>query len=78
MNRCHAAPTKSGSAATREAGLVENFNLNFSTMDYIFTPDDKYIFPENNAYGQFLWMEQKLPQLKMAESMAELLVNGKS
>jgi hypothetical protein len=49
-----------------ELGLV------FGCLDFIVTPDDKFVFLEINPNGQWLWVE-KLTGMPIAESMAQLL-----
>jgi hypothetical protein len=45
-------------------------------MDLILTPDDRFVFLENNPNGQFLFVEQKIPELKMSEALASCLIRG--
>ncbi len=52
--------------------LVRAFDLQFSSMDFILTPEGKYVFIEANPNGQFLWLEPPTG-LPMASAMADLL-----
>ncbi len=52
--------------------LVRRFDLQYSSADFILTPDGDYYFIELNPNGQFYWMEQPTG-LPMAETMANLL-----
>ena len=52
--------------------LVRAFDLQFSSMDFILTPEGKYIFIEANPNGQFLWLSPPTG-LPMASAMADLL-----
>ena len=52
-----------------ELGLV------FGCLDFIVTPDDKFVFLEINPNGQWLWVE-KLTGVPIAESIAQLLARG--
>jgi glutathione synthase/RimK-type ligase-like ATP-grasp enzyme len=56
--------------------FVKSYQLNFSTMDLIVTPDGRYVFIENNPNGQFLFVQQAVPELKMAEALAACLIRG--
>lgn len=62
--------------AERCLELVRSYNLNFSAMDLILTPDGRYIFLENNPNGQFMFVEQKVPELRMTEALASCLIRG--
>ncbi len=53
--------------------LVKSYNLNFSAIDLILTPDDCYVFLENNPNGQFMFVEQHVPELKMTAALAACL-----
>jgi glutathione synthase/RimK-type ligase-like ATP-grasp enzyme len=56
--------------------LVRGYGLNFSAMDLIVTPDDRYVFLENNPNGQFIFVEHKLPELAMTDALAACLIRG--
>jgi glutathione synthase/RimK-type ligase-like ATP-grasp enzyme len=62
--------------AERCMALVRSYQLNFSAMDLILTPDGRYVFIENNPNGQFIWVEQLVPELKMTEALASCLIRG--
>jgi glutathione synthase/RimK-type ligase-like ATP-grasp enzyme len=62
--------------AQRCLKLVRSYELNFSTMDLILTPDGRYLFIENNPNGQFLFIEDLVPELRMAEALAASLIRG--
>lgn len=52
--------------------LIRQFGLQYSSADFILTPDGEYVFLELNPTGQFLWAAPKTG-LPMAEAMANLL-----
>jgi glutathione synthase/RimK-type ligase-like ATP-grasp enzyme len=52
--------------------LVCQFGLQYSSADFILTPDGEYIFVELNPNGQFYWLEPPTG-LPMAEALADLL-----
>lgn len=62
--------------AERCMALVRSYQLNFSAIDLILTPDGRYVFLENNPNGQFMWVEQRVPELKMTEALAACLIRG--
>jgi glutathione synthase/RimK-type ligase-like ATP-grasp enzyme len=56
--------------------LVRHFGLNFSAIDLILTPDGRYVFLENNPNGQFIFIERKVPELKMTRALASCLIRA--
>ncbi|GMU56016.1 MAG: ATP-grasp ribosomal peptide maturase [Candidatus Xenobia bacterium] len=50
--------------------VTEHFGLNYAAADFIVTPDDRYVFLEINAGGEWFWLQRILP---IAESLAEVL-----
>ena len=48
-------------------------NLLYGAMDFIVTPKGKYVFLENNPFGQYLWLERKTGQ-PITMEMANLLI----
>lgn len=53
--------------------LVRSYKLNYSALDIIVTPDNDYVFLENNPNGQFLYIEQLIPEFKILEAVADTL-----
>jgi glutathione synthase/RimK-type ligase-like ATP-grasp enzyme len=62
--------------ADRCLALVKSYGLNFSSLDLILTPDGRYVFVENNPNGQFMFIEQKVPQLAMTDALVSCLIRG--
>jgi glutathione synthase/RimK-type ligase-like ATP-grasp enzyme len=56
--------------------LTKAYGLHFSTSDLIVTPEGRYVFLEMNPNGQFLWVQERVPTLKMREAMAACLMRG--
>lgn len=56
--------------------FVRSYDLNFGALDLIVTPSNEYVFLENNPVGQFLFVEQLVPELNMAEALAQCLIEG--
>ncbi|GAA3094400.1 MvdC/MvdD family ATP grasp protein [Streptosporangium carneum] len=52
--------------------LVRSFGLNYGALDFIVTPDGRYVFLEINPNGQWGWIEE-LTGLHIAEAIAEWL-----
>ena len=65
----HQLPTSIEQACVR---LVEVFNLQFSAIDLIVTPEGEYVFLEQNGNGQWLWLERETGQ-PMTEALIDLL-----
>jgi hypothetical protein len=67
----HPLPQDIGAKAL---SLVRLFGLQFSSMDFILTPDGEYVFLELNPNGQFLWLQAQLAdRFQVKEAMADLL-----
>lgn len=62
--------------AERCFALMRSYGLNFSAMDLILTPDGRYVFIENNPNGQFIFVEERVPELRMTEALANCLIRG--
>jgi glutathione synthase/RimK-type ligase-like ATP-grasp enzyme len=55
--------------------LVRHFDLQFSSMDLLLTPEGEYVFIDLNPNGQFYWLQLRLAdRLHLKEAMADLLV----
>jgi glutathione synthase/RimK-type ligase-like ATP-grasp enzyme len=50
--------------------------LRFASFDFIVTPDGEYCFLEVNQMGQFLWKEEKVPELPLLDAMCAFLAAG--
>jgi glutathione synthase/RimK-type ligase-like ATP-grasp enzyme len=55
--------------------FLQQYGLCFGAIDMIVTPDEEYVFVENNPNGQWYWIEQ-LTGMPMANAMASLLTGG--
>jgi len=64
--------------AARCMALVKSYGLNFGAVDLIRTPDDRYVFLEVNPNGQFLFVQDRVPELRMDEAMAACLIRGRN
>lgn len=52
---------------------VHSYGLQYGAMDLIYTPDNEFVFLENNPGGQFWYVEQLVPELRMMEKLADCL-----
>jgi len=57
--------------------LARGYGLNYSAMDLILTPEGEYVFIENNPNGQCLFVQEHIPEFKMAQAIAACLLRGK-
>lgn len=58
--------------------IVDAFGLKFSSMDFILTPDNQYVFLELNPNGQWAWIQQLCPEIKIREALIQLLAGATS
>lgn len=58
--------------ATAAIELTHGFGLNYSSIDFIVTPQGDHVFLELNPNGQFLWLEFEAG-LPLSSRMADLL-----
>lgn len=62
--------------ADRCMALTRSYGLNFGAVDLIRTPEDDFVFLEINPNGQFLFVEQRVPELRLADALAACLMRG--
>ena len=55
---------------------MHSYGLTYGAIDLIVTPAGEYVFLENNPVGQFLFVEELVPELDMAGALATCLVEG--
>lgn len=60
--------------ARRCIDFVRSYDLSYGALDLIVTPDGEVVFLENNPAGQFLYVEQLIPEFKMLDAVADLLI----
>ncbi len=56
--------------------FVHSYGLAYGALDLIVTPAGEYVFLENNPGGQFLFVEQLVPSLRMVDAVADYLIDG--
>lgn len=72
IHRPHRLPA---AVESRCLAFLEHFGLAYGAMDFIVTPDDDYVFLENNPGGQFGWLEDKTGE-PMTATLARMLIAG--
>ncbi|WP_131735415.1 MvdC/MvdD family ATP grasp protein [Actinomadura roseirufa] len=56
--------------------LLDEFDLRFGAFDFIVTPDDEYIFLEVNPNGQWLFIQEWVPQLRVMQAFVDIMVRN--
>jgi len=64
---------KSIDQACRE--MMQKLGIVFGCFDFIVTPDGEYYFLEVNEQGQFLWIEDVNPDIKLLQPFIEFVTN---
>ncbi|WP_131794008.1 hypothetical protein [Fluoribacter gormanii] len=54
---------------------MKKMNIVFGCFDFIVTPEEEYIFLEVNEQGQFLWVEDILPQTHYLDVFCSFMMN---
>jgi glutathione synthase/RimK-type ligase-like ATP-grasp enzyme len=60
---------------TRCIQFVKSYGLEYGAIDLIVSRSGEYVFLENNPGGQFLFIEQLVPELKIMDCLAKKLVD---
>jgi glutathione synthase/RimK-type ligase-like ATP-grasp enzyme len=55
--------------------LMKQLGIIFGCFDFIVTPSGEYVFLEVNEMGQFLWIEESLPQLKLLDTFCDFIIS---
>lgn len=53
--------------------FMRAMNLNFGSIDMIVTSDNEFVFLEVNEQGQFLWLDERVPDGKLLKKFSEFL-----
>lgn len=56
--------------------FVHSYGLTFGAIDLIVTPEGEHVFLENNPGGQFLFIEQLVPEFPLIDTVAQRLIEG--
>lgn len=57
--------------------LMRRLGLVFGCFDFVVTPEGDHVFLEVNEMGQFLWVEQLAPEVRLLAPFCELLIQGR-
>lgn len=57
--------------------LMRRLGIVFGCFDLVVTPDGDHVFLEVNEMGQFLWIEELNPEIKILDPFCELLIHGR-
>ncbi|OFA01494.1 hypothetical protein [Duganella sp. HH101] len=65
-------------AALREQclALMHKLGLAFGCLDFVVTPQGEYVFLEVNEMGQFLWVEELVPETLLLDAFSSFLIAG--
>ena len=55
--------------------LMASLGIVFGCFDFIVTEEGEYVFLEVNEMGQFLWVEDRCPDLKLLDAFTRLLIS---
>lgn len=55
--------------------IMQKLGIVFGCFDFIVTPDNDYYFLEVNEQGQFLWIEEVNPSIKLLQPFCEFITN---
>jgi glutathione synthase/RimK-type ligase-like ATP-grasp enzyme len=61
---------------SRCLAYMQRCGLAFCAFDFIVTPTGEHVFLETNQMGQFLWVEEKRPDVPMLDTMCAFLLSG--
>jgi hypothetical protein len=56
--------------------VMRRLDLVFGCMDLIVTPEGEHVFLEVNQEGQFLWLEERAPSIRLLDTFAQFLGSG--
>lgn len=64
--------------AERCRAFVWSYGLVYGAIDLMVDKEGAYIFLENNPQGQYLFVEERVPELKISDAVASLLAQDRS
>lgn len=56
--------------------LMDGLGLAMGMIDFIVTPEGEHVFLEVNEQGQFLWVEEMCPEVRLLDTCARFLASG--
>jgi glutathione synthase/RimK-type ligase-like ATP-grasp enzyme len=60
----------------RCSNFVASYGLAFGAIDLIAAADGRFVFLENNPVGQFIFVEELVPELEISAAVADALIRG--
>lgn len=57
--------------------LMAELGIVFGCFDFVVTPEGEHVFLEVNPMGQFLFVEQLCPDLRLLDAFSEFLIQGR-
>lgn len=61
----------------RCCNFVSSYGLTYGAIDLIATPDGRFVFLENNPVGEFIFIEELVPELQISAAVADALIEGR-
>ncbi|MFD0635727.1 ATP-grasp domain-containing protein [Catenulispora yoronensis] len=58
--------------------FVRSYGLEYGAVDLIRHPDGRFVFLEVNPTGKFMFVEQRVPELRITDAVADRLAHGGS
>ena len=55
---------------------MSRFGIVFGCFDFIISPSSEWFFLEVNPMGQFLWKEERVPELPLLDAMCAFLISA--
>ncbi|MEU0040041.1 MvdC/MvdD family ATP grasp protein [Streptomyces sp. NPDC006333] len=56
--------------------LMSAYGLEYAAFDFIVTPDGDYVFLEMNPNGQWLYIQEWVPELKLLDAFADVITGA--
>lgn len=56
--------------------LMDEFDLRYAAFDFIVTPDDEHVFLEMNPNGQWLFVQEWVPQLRLMQAFVDIMMRN--
>lgn len=56
--------------------LLDEFGLRFGAFDFIVTPEDEHVFLEVNPNGQWLFVQEWVPRLRLMQSFVDIMTRN--
>lgn len=64
------------SIASACLSMLDEFGLRFGAFDFIVTPEGEHVFLEINPNGQWLFVQEWVPQLRLMQAFVDIMVRN--